>query len=296
MSGLPDSGNQLVAGMRTMKRALNGVAWCAAVLFAAQVAYADEAESGDDGKYLYLKSRAGTLADNLPDGTASQLGMLSSSAASPGLGADHSGLLRQVASGGRDEGVPSSLLANDTFQIGSFTPRYAGFQFGYGQGGGEDGAAPNRGFNIAISSTYFAGGLGFTGAAVPNFRVLSNDNRAYNVGLNIGFAGFKLGASYLRGEREAEFGYQGYDFGIMYEGRAWATSLQFAEYTQRRDNLTLLGPDSDKVQSIEFGASYTFGLGITLAGRFEYYDYGSSFLREDADDAQVFFLGTNLSF
>ncbi len=272
------------------------MAWCAAVLFAAQVAYADEVESDDDGKYLYLKSRAGTLTDNLPDGTASQLGILSSSAAAPGLGPDHSGLLRQVASGGQDAGMPSSLLANDTFQIGSFTPRYAGFEFGYGRRGGDNGATPNRGFNIAISSAYFAGGLGFTGAAVPDFRVLSNDNRAYNVGLNIGFAGFKLGASYLKGEREAEFGYQGYDFGVMYEGRAWATSLQFAEYTQRRDNLTLLGPDADKVQSIEFGASYTFGLGITLAGRFEYYDYGSSFLREDANDAQVFFLGTNLSF
>lgn len=287
---------RVMAGARTMKRALSGVACCAAVLFAAQVACADETKSDDDGKYLYLKTRAGTLADSLPDGTASQLGILSSAAAAPGLGPDHSGLLRQVASGGHDAGVPSSLLANDTFQIGSFTPRYAGLQFGYGQGDGDNGAAPNRGFNIAISSAYFAGGLGFTGAAVPDFRVISNDNRAYNVGLHIGFAGFKLGASYLRGERDAEFGYQGYDFGVMYEGRAWATSLQFAEYTQRRDNLALLGPDSDKVQSLEFGASYTFELGITLAGRFEYYDYGSSFLREDADDAQVFFLGTNLSF
>lgn len=279
-----------------MKRALNGVAWCAAVLFAAQAACADEAGSGDNGKYLYLKSRAGTLANSLPDGTASQLGILSPAAASPGLGPNHSGLLRQVASGGQDTAVPSSLLANDTFQIGSFTPRYAGFQFGYGQRDGDNGTAPNRGFNIAISSAYFAGGLGATGAAVPDLRVTSNDNRAYNVGLNIGFAGFKLGASYLKGEREAEFGYQGYDLGVMYEGRAWATSLQFAEYTQRRDNFALLGPNADKVQSLEFGASYTFGLGITLAGRIEYYDYGSSFLREDANDAQFFFLGTNLSF
>lgn len=247
----------------------------------------------NEQKFLFLQGRAGALNDSLPDGTVSQLGYVTPSTAGPGLGPDFSGLLRQIASSGQDSGAAPSLLTNETLQIGYFTPRYAGLLFGFGSHGDADG---DRGFGVSISSNYYLGAFGVEGPPVFDLSDLNRTNHAYNFGLNVGLAGFTLGASYLRGEREFDFGYRGFDFGLMYEGRTWATSLQFAEYTQQRDDLFFGTIDSDKVYSLEFGASYTFGFGLTLAGRLQYYDYGSGFLRDEIDDAQVFFLGSHLSF
>lgn len=250
-------------------------------------------KASEDQGYLYLKGPIETPDNRLLDTINSQPGNVSSSSARPGLGTESLGLARQRSS--VDAEAPSSLLGVDTLQIGYFTPRYAGFLVGIDAdeiARGDDG----RGFGVSISSTYLNGGLGLAGTGIVDLSDMSRSNRAYNVGLNVGFAGFKLGASYLRGDRESEFGMRGYDFGLMYEGRAWASSRGYAATSQRGKDLFFGDSNADTLQSVEVEASYTFRFGLTLAGGIQYYDYGLGFLNDEADDAQIFYLGTHLSF
>jgi len=233
-----------------------------------------------------FEGKAGLMNDPLGDGSSSQISRISPVVSQPGFGAEHLGVLKQLVPVGGGVALPM-IDSNSSFNIGSFTPRYAGFQLGLGD-------KDNKGFGIALSTGYFAGIPG--GAKTIDLSTGGNGGRAYNMGVNFGYAGFRLGGSVLRGGDGADSDYKGYDFGLLYSGSAWSTSLQFAEYSQRRYNFLANNGPADKVQSLELGASYRLGLGITLAGRIQYYDYGSKFLREDASDAQVFFLGTNLDF
>ncbi len=266
---------------------------------AADVAGAiNDSPRGGEG-FIYLKSQGGKFD---PASSAAQVGYGAAASGVYGLGASAPSLLRpDVTSSGMDR-TAGDPFSSQTLQIGTFTPRYAGFRLGFGLGAtGLDPDAPRK-LDVSLTSTYFAAGVGASDPLLLNVAPAQDERRAYNVGLNVGIFGLTLGASYLKGSRIADLDYEGYDLGLSYAGRAWATSLQFSAVTHRRNELLSPGNafssagDADKVQSVQFGASYTFGAGITLAGRFQYYDFRSSFLREDANDAQVFFLGTNLNF
>ena len=260
----------------------------------------DETADQHGEGFLYLKSEGGRF--DRAGRAAGQVGYGAAVSGVYGLGTSAPSLLRpDTTDAGLNGTGVAAPFSSQTLQIGMFTPRYAGFRLGFGLGpSGLDPDAPRK-LDVSLTSTYFAAGVGSSDPLLLNVAPAQDERRAYNVGLNVGIFGLTLGASYLKGSRIADLAYQGYDLGLSYAGRAWATSLQFSQVTHRQGdplstNLLATAGDADKVQSVQFGASYTFGAGITLAGRFQYYDFRSSFLRDDPNDAQVFFLGTNLNF
>jgi len=112
---------------------------------------------------------------------------------------------------------------NDSEKISYYTPRFEGFQLGlsYIPELTQDHHANTLGFNTANSGTYSRGwsaGLNFTRAFGPvdiaasagyaqykkpeNSQYLSNaslsDPKEYTFGLQVGYAGFRLGGSYLK--------------------------------------------------------------------------------------------------
>jgi len=251
-------------------------------------------DPGDDGdgkeNYIYLHSDFGVV----DDGADGAPGARSAAPSMTAAGLDGARILSRAA-GRLNSGLtaPSLLTVN---QPGRFTPRYAGFRLGFMRAAeGPDGL--RRGFDVALSSTYLTtDSTGLAGAGLGGAAGLAGgDDRAYNIALNVGWRGFSVGASLLRGERLEDGAYAGVDLGLAYSGRSWATSITVGEHTVSR-GAAALGSLDERAYTIELGAAYSIRPGIMLSGRFRYYDLPALTEGNERTDSGVFFLGTNLNF
>jgi len=154
---------------------------------------------------------------------------------------------------------------NDAQRLTYFTPRFSGFQLGasYARDGNEGGGQADLdvelgnifdvganyvnsfgGFDVAISGRY--GTADAAGAG--------DDPDIYSVGLNLGFAGFKVGGSFASQDggsavNEGDF----FDVGVSYATGPWAASLTYSESD---------GDDGTENMRIIGGASYKLGPGV----------------------------------
>ncbi|MGE0665265.1 MAG: porin [Sphingomonadales bacterium] len=179
-------------------------------------------------------------------------------------------------------------------------PHYAGLRIGYAEGFSADdplGLDPSqRGLEVyltssAMSSGPDAAGLGY----VPAF---ADPDSAYNVGFNLGYRGFTLAGSYLRGHGEDAPGYESYDLGLSYNFGSWVTSVAVGGYFAERNPLSLLHmTDIDQMYSVEIGAAYELRPGIHLQGRLKFFD-SRTVLRDTALDGLggSFYVGTSFGF
>jgi predicted porin len=203
----------------------------------------------------------------------------------------------------------SRFFDNDSEKINYYTPRFAGFQFGASyipnsaqdRNGAPDpiSAAYSRGyafganfvrtfgaFDVAASLGYMA----WTGADVAAGP--SDDPYQYNAGLQLGFAGFKVGGSYgeIKDGRSGASGTnaaastagtalnkvdgRAWDAGVMYTFGPAAVSLNYID--GRNDDSLVTGPATgeDKFSLLSLAGKYTLGPGVSLeaniwTGKFE---------------------------
>jgi len=136
-------------------------------------------------------------------------------------------------------------------------------------------AADFEGFNVLVGAGYLFG------SAVED----GEDLRAFDVGLNVGFGGFTVGAQYVLvteavGIDEVET----IQFGATYEFDAWTFGANAALTTEED-----LAGDKVDTNIYSVGATYSVAPGLAV-----YAD--SAFIDSDTGDATVFLVGTSVAF
>lgn len=124
-----------------------------------------------------------------------------------------------------------------------------------------------------------------------------NHRQVYNLSVDMGYAGFKVGASFSKEKKFQDAGLKGFDVGLGYAGQKWAADVKFGEYKRERDLLFASTEEFyNKVSALEIGAAYQIHSNIRFTGRFTYYSYGQKNELDKLRSSQVFFLGTNVNF
>lgn len=189
--------------------------------------------------------------------------------------------------------VRSRFFDNDSEKINYYTPRFEGFQFGasYIPNSSQDKQSPDpvsaaysRGWALGANFVRTFGGLDVAVSAgymtwqgpdgVP-------DPDQWNVGLQLGYAGFKIGGSYGKIEdgRTGSAGAAGpstagtganrlegraFDVGIMYTFGPAAVSLNYIN--GENDDSPVAGPSNgdDEFTMLSLAGKYTLGPGVSL--------------------------------
>ncbi|VAX06610.1 hypothetical protein MNBD_ALPHA03-1962 [hydrothermal vent metagenome] len=124
-----------------------------------------------------------------------------------------------------------------------------------------------------------------------------NTRQAYNLSVDMGYAGFKFGASYSQEKIYNDSGMKGFDIRLGYASRKWGADVRFGEYKRERDLFFATTEEFyDTVYALEIGAAYHIHSNIRFTGRFTYYAYGQENDMDALRSSQVFFLGTNVNF
>ncbi len=193
--------------------------------------------------------------------------------------------------------VDSMQLALSTSNPGLMTPSYAGVSVGYSTGSRSIADPRDRGFEISLTSMVMVQGTTADSLSFLEAVSMGTDERAYNVGLNVGYRGFTLVASFLRGEGQIDSSYESYDLGVQYDFGSWATSLAIGGYfgsDSPTSYANLL--DIERIYSVEIGASYAIRPWLSVEGRFQFFDY-RTLLGSSLDGlGGTVYLGTSLGF
>lgn len=248
-----------------------------------------------EGDFLYLESGADITESAVRRNPAREAGF-----ATPSVAPGASLMERQEMRGASELGIADPFSSAGQFgaSVGSFTPRHTALYFGVSLL--PDAANPRdrrRGLELGMSTSVTVEDTGPMVGSLFNPPSLIGGRRIFNVGLNVGYGGVTLGASFQR-DREplALASYDAYDVGVKYQRGAFSTSLQYAGSLGSDGERRLFGVDrGHRVHAFEFGAAYRLAPGVSFAGSVQYFNYGftSVFLE---DDAAVFYLGTNVSF
>jgi hypothetical protein len=212
-------------------------------------------------------------------------------------GFDSRALFARAASVNLDRKLASAMVRDPRGAVS----RYAGLSIGYATGFSADdplGLDPSeRGFEVHLNSAMMSAAPApdAFALAVPGFAYA---DKAYNVGVNVGYRGFMLAGSFLRGGADGEAGYRSYDVGLSYDFGSWVTSIAVGGYFADRNPMSLLaGLDVDQLYSVEIGAEYELRPGVTLLGRLKFFD-SRTLLRDRALDGLggSLYLGTSFGF
>ncbi|MCF8473871.1 MAG: hypothetical protein K9G26_04165 [Emcibacter sp.] len=125
----------------------------------------------------------------------------------------------------------------------------------------------------------------------------TNNRQAYNFSVDMGYAGFKIGASYGQEKMLYASALKGFDVGLGYNSHKWGADVRFGEYKREHDRLFASSEEFyNTVYAFEVGAAYQIYSNIRFTGRFTYYSYGQENDMNKIRNSQVFFLGTNVNF
>ncbi|MCR9212857.1 MAG: porin [Proteobacteria bacterium] len=202
----------------------------------------------------------------------------------------------------------SANSISDADKITYFTPRFAGFQLGASYtpdascetGGGCSPYAP-----INLTGNQGEEAYSFGANYVQSFNAVDvraslgyeitiagiagqDDREAITGGVAIGIAGFKFGGSYKNLDNFLSANdRENWEANVTYGMGPWRAGVQYAYIKPD-------AADSD-VQAVVIGGQYTLGPGITAFGGVQLWD-GDSNADITAQDTQVYFIGTKLSF
>ena len=199
-------------------------------------------------------------------------------------------------------GTKNRFFDNDSEKINYYTPRFAGFQLGlsYIPNSAQDRNGAPDPISTAYSRGWAVGGnfvqtfgafdiaasLGYLSWQGPQTSVTTHapDPDAYQAGLQVGYAGFKVGGAYAK-IRDGRSGSSGTNSTASsagtgankVEGRAWnlggsyttgplSFSLTYAD--GRNDDSPAAGPSfgDDKFTGLSLAGKYQLGPGISLEG------------------------------
>jgi predicted porin len=204
----------------------------------------------------------------------------------------------------------------DANKMTYFTPRFSGFQLGVSYTPNNDTPANSRqssglslddqvgdhsdffgvgvnyvqtlnNFDIAVSGGYSNGNL------EDNAGGVFDDLEVLGFGLNVGFAGFTVGGSYMQsnnGFDDSKADTTAFDLGASYETGPWGVSFT---YINSETNL-LSNWNSDELDQFEIGLSYAMGPGVKLVASGQYLDENNDSASDM--DGVAFAVGTMLSF
>ena len=217
--------------------------------------------------------------------------------------------------------TPSAAVANNVKQDTSgpvfsagvddvFTPRHAVTSLGAASGTHFDGKGMVRfetspkGFGVGVVSSFNLGqsvALGATGNPMLDEALRYE---SYELGLNLGYAGFSFDASLskeLGGLPDAPLGeaMQGFDLGLSYSGKSWSTSLSVGAYSSLAEEFLALNEAGfrSSMTAFHFGASYQPMPRLHLTGGLRYLSIsGHDFYQMTSRDRQMFYLGTRFKF
>ncbi len=186
---------------------------------------------------------------------------------------------------------------NDSLRLTYFTPRIQGFQFGvsYAPDATQDGSGVGNlsttlvnifnvgaNFNRTFNDVNIAVSFGWGTGENDNIAgTTGEDPEVFNVGANIGFAGFTLGGAYANqysgpttgvGGVTAggtDFTSEGWDVGASYATGPWAFSVTYF-HGEREGAIGIIDPDDDEWDAISGAASYSLGPGIKFVATLGY--------------------------
>ncbi len=249
----------------------------------------DQIELRDDDR-LYLEADFGRFDSFAPLATDISLAFGDSVMTERGL--DSVALLSRASSLALDAPFAALLLSDPQ----AMTPRFAGIRVGFASS--ERGVAPSdRGLDISVSSMLMVSAPDSGGFSYIDAASIAGSDKVFNIGLNIGYRGFTVAASFLRGTGPAFVGYESYDFGVSYDFGNWATSVAVGGYFSDGGPLSMLGAvEFDRLYSVEIGASYSLRPGIKILGRLRFFDYQTLFDTGLHGQGGSVYLGTSLGF
>jgi len=205
-------------------------------------------------------------------------------------------------------------MTSDSQKITYFTPRMAGFQLGVSYTPENDEAGSGAGYNssyagfpadneageqgeifelganyvnkfdnvsIAISGGYAAGSLEAASATVDD------DQTQWNVGAQVGFAGFTIGGAYKVDDQGMDEDNTTINLGVRYATGPWGVGVQ---YTNAENDA-----NDGEVDAFEIGGSYAFGPGMLVYAGVQVWD-NDGYSSSSDGDSTIVFLGTMVSF
>jgi len=117
------------------------------------------------------------------------------------------------------------------------------------------------------------------------------DPSAYNLGLNVGFGAFKVGAGYVKNDADvANTDSSQYQLGINYDMGSYTVG---ASYFHGEREIT--ATTKDKNARIVVGGTYNYGPGMTFKGSIQHFDLDSA-TAADKNAGYAIVLGTNVAF
>lgn len=199
--------------------------------------------------------------------------------------------------------------ANDVNRLTYYTPRFAGIQFGasYAPATQEDGfgtfdedAILHDGFSLGLNFVESFNGIDVAVAGGygrwEDVAGTTDDPEAWNVGLNIGFAGFTVGGSYAQANNDGTSVSGGdmdsYDVGVSYSTGPWAVSLTYL-HGERDGSAGILEADLDIVHG---SVNYALGPGVNFVGTVGYADIQDESGAGTDNEAVYIVVGPKLSF
>lgn len=193
--------------------------------------------------------------------------------------------------------VQKTIAPGELWLLSTFTPRYAAAQLSLGLVPGQTLLGSDSKFDIALT-TGVVRSQGDPLAGAQLYEALPR--QAYNFGVNVGYAGFRLGAS-VRAEQGAYHdGFGGYDVGISYTEPSWSTSLMFSEYRQANNYALGIGDPllGQTLFALEFGAAYHLNPWLKFVGSFRWYEDAQLWWLDPngLNTTRLFYLGTNVNF
>jgi predicted porin len=187
--------------------------------------------------------------------------------------------------------------ANDVNRLTYFTPRISGFQLGASyapQSDGEDGGVDNNrdrdaddyedGFSIGANYVATLGGVDVAVAGgYGRWNAVQSgvdDPEVWNVGLNVGFSGFTVGASYASEEGSSDYDEaETFDVGVSYATGPFAVSVTYLHAERdggAQGTATNCGDDNGiedgsyiceaDLDVFHISGAYTLGPGIKFKG------------------------------
>lgn len=247
----------------------------------------DSEENEDNPDFIYFKK------DTDIDGSSASLSLTP-------VGTTQStfGPRKTILTGNLEKVV---LPSGEALTLASFTPRYTSADISFTLGGDKNNPDEKSGFKISLASQFSKRDANVFGSVNNKYIQDALGGQVYDLGLNVGYSDFNVGAS-VRGEESAFYrGITGYDVGLSYKRPTWSTSILFGEYRQNGNYITssLNSPYLDtRFFAVELGAAYHLAPWVRFVGSFRMYEDPDLFIIEGdkIGISQMFYLGTRVNF
>jgi len=195
---------------------------------------------------------------------------------------------------------------NDAERITYFTPRFSGFQLGVsyardgleGNGARDDVDAAGTLHDIFDIGANYVNSFGaFDVALAGRYGVGSraqsdDDPTVYAFGLNLGYAGFKIGGSYAKSEDDGANDGRFFDLGVSYETGPWGVSFTYSNGENDSSDVFFGDAPGDESELEQYlaGVTYKLGPGVKVGAWAGYIDLDAP--NGSVNDLDGFHIGT----